>query len=676
MESLLEIALTLFFTLWGFYIIGYAVGVFKQHPARALGRMIRATIKGTFWLLKVLIEASGQLIMALVHGAPADRKIGNGDQGKTAFLTGFDRWKLIRRRGHDGLVVDGRRRLSLERSMRGAAVIAPTGSGKTTSYLIVNALTLSSSAVITDPSGEIYKASAGWLHSQGYEIKVFNVADVSHSHFFNPLHRADNNHTAIGQLADTLIYSAFPESRDPFWNASAKSLIGVLIRCLKTQPPEYANLHNLRYLLNNFGQDASNLNSFISRTADEATFQEWKGVIATAPKVLASIVSTCKAALEKVADPAVARLTSTETLHFEELRRRRCVLYLITPEQETRYWSFITNLLIGQLFAFCMKPPRPGEPHEPILFLLDEFANQGRYPDFSVTASTIRKYSCSLSIVLQDVMQLERVYGKAEASSILNGGMTTKIFLPGLPQPTCEHLSRVLGKGEDGMPILTPDQIRTLPDSSGLLIHGNKKPVLLDMVPFYKSRKLLTRSRIPPPPLPESDTSTELHYVPLGRKNERKKKHPKVKTSDTQPNAEDVGGAPAQAAEAVEPLKTLSPTSATSSTTQKTERSDSPHSVEPNQRAGRSERDHSRLVPPWVGEILEESRRAREEVEILRESIGVHTVTRKEAARILGKSTKTLKRWEDKGILKRVEVSAPGVHYDYDSVLKLKQECS
>ena len=672
MEAIINSILTILISLFGFYCVLYGAKIVKKHPAKVLGEMIRATIKGTFWLLKALIEAIGQLIMALVHGAPADTEIGSGDHGRAAFLTGLDRWKLIRRRGHHGLVVDGRRRLSLERSMRGAAVIAPTGSGKTTSYLIVNALTLTSSAVITDPSGEIYKASAGWLHSQGYEIKVFNVSDVSHSHFFNPLHRADN-HTAIGQLADTLIHSAFPESRDPFWNASAKSLVGVLIRCLKTQPPEYANLHNLRYLLNNFGHDGSNLNSFISRTADEATFEEWKGVIATAPKVLASIVSTCKAALEKVADPAVARLTSTETLHFEDLRRRRCVLYLITPEQETRYWSFITNLLIGQLFAFCMKPPRPGEPHEPILFLLDEFANQGRYPDFSVTASTIRKYSCSLSIVLQDVMQLERVYGKAEASSILNGGMTTKIFLPGLPQPTCEHLSRVLGKGEDGRPILTPDQIRTLPDSSGLLIHGNKKPVVLNMTPYYENPKLLKRTQPPPAPLRESTTSTELQWISLEGSDEGRHQ-PKAQTTFPESDTEGTEIAVAPPSEAAEPLPMLSPLPPTSPAP--TDVPDTTRGDELNQRPRPSDKDHDRQPPPWADTLVEESRRAREEVAGLREVIGLHTISRKEAAAMLGVSTKTLQRWEQKGLIERVPVTAPGIFYDFEAIRRLRQKRS
>ena len=515
MRQLVESLLTLFIMIYGFAVMLWAVKILPQKfsPGRMLGAMIRTLFRAFFWLVGAVLTGTFDFVNALVKGVPSTH-VGER-KAADAFLTGFARWKLLRRWGHDGILVDGRRRLSLDRSFRGAAIIAPTGSGKTTAYLIVNALSLSGcSAVITDPSGEIYKASAGYLHSRGYEIKIFNVSEVATSHFFNPLHRADN-HTAIGQLADTLIHSAFPQSRDQFWNASAKSLVSVLVRALKTQPPEYANLHNLRFLLNNFGRDGSDLNRLISRSLDTGSFAEWKGIIANEPKVLASILSTCKAASEKVADPSVARLTSTETLHFEDLRQRRCVLYLITPESEVRYWSFLTNLLIGQLFSFSTRLPSPGEPHVPILFLLDEFANLGRFPDFSVTASIIRKYSCSLSIVLQDVLQLESVYGKAEASVILNGAMTTKIFLAGLPHHTCEHVSRVIGKREDGQPVLSPVEIRTLKDSSGLLIHGNKKPVLLDMVPYYKSRKLLARSRIPPPSLPVHDISEPLPYLKL-----------------------------------------------------------------------------------------------------------------------------------------------------------------
>lgn len=78
-------------------------------------------------------------------------------------------------------------------------------------------------------------------------------------------------------------------------------------------------------------------------------------------------------------------------------------------------------------------------------------------------------------------------------------------------------------------------------------------------------------------------------------------------------------------------------------------------------------------APSWARALFRELRLTRLEVETLREAMSLHVVSRKEAARILGKSTKTLGRWEERGLLERVNVSAPGVHYDFVRILELKR---
>ena len=675
MEQLVNTLLQLFFIVLGFAIMLSAVGLIKQSPGQILGNMIRATLKGavwllksTFWLLGVFIRETVALIQAIARGAPANNATAT-DNSKP-FLTGFDRWKLLNR-WKDGIVLDGKRSISLQNSFRHVAVFSPTGGGKTSSVLIPAVLNLKTSAVINDPSGEIFARTSGWLHKQGFSVRVINVSDVEHSLSFDPLNRADS-HTSIGQVADVLVRHAFPESRgDQFWNMSARGLISVLIRYLK-HDPEYCNLYNLRFLLNSFGEDGSPLNSWIAKQpVDEATFSEWTGIISASPKVLQSVVSTAKAALEKVSDPSIARLTATETLHFEDLRGPRpTVIYIIVPEHETKYWSFLTDLLLLQIFSFCMKPQRPGEPYLPVTFLLDEFGHS-RLPGFSTATVTMRKRDCAICILLQEPAMLEQTYGKADAATILGGGMVSKIFMPGLSLETCERLSRIIGKGDDHRPVLSPSQIRTLPDRIALLIHGSKKPVVLRMTPYFKNSKLLRRTRIPPTPLPESKTSTELHYVSLGKEEDRRQHMDKTGRSEetnTDPRSE---GEHDNRRATTSPPPLPAPTKESETTIDQPLRDakeDPPHTHPVTKSAGQP--------PSWAGELLQESRRAREEVETLREAIGVHVVTRTEAARILGKSTKTLQRWEKRGLLERVEVSAPGVHYAMDSILRLKQERS
>ena len=58
---------------------------------------------------------------------------------------------------HGGLVLGPGRRLSADESFKNLVLMAPSGGGKTTRYVIPNLLELQGSAVVTDPSGEIYR---------------------------------------------------------------------------------------------------------------------------------------------------------------------------------------------------------------------------------------------------------------------------------------------------------------------------------------------------------------------------------------------------------------------------------------------------------------------------------------------------------------------------------------
>ena len=67
-----------------------------------------------------------------------------------------------------------------------AMIIGGPGSGK--SYNIVRPCLLQAycSYVVTDPSGELLATTGKFFESQGYDIRVFNLTDMAHSHCYNP----------------------------------------------------------------------------------------------------------------------------------------------------------------------------------------------------------------------------------------------------------------------------------------------------------------------------------------------------------------------------------------------------------------------------------------------------------------------------------------------------------
>ncbi|MGC1953743.1 MAG: type IV secretory system conjugative DNA transfer family protein, partial [Gammaproteobacteria bacterium] len=122
--------------------------------------------------------------------------------GKARWMNWWERRRFFRKR-NDGLVFGKGRRISRAESFKNLALIAPTGSGKTTRFVIPNLLALEGSAVVTDPAGEIYQATAGHLAGRGFHIEVIQPADVSRSLRFNPLAYLQG-HQELGELARTL----------------------------------------------------------------------------------------------------------------------------------------------------------------------------------------------------------------------------------------------------------------------------------------------------------------------------------------------------------------------------------------------------------------------------------------------------------------------------------------
>ena len=63
-------------------------------------------------------------------------------------------------------------------------VVGGSGSGKSASYSIPNAFQQLGSYVFTDPKGELYDRTAGYLKQNGYEIKVLNLVKPQNSAYF------------------------------------------------------------------------------------------------------------------------------------------------------------------------------------------------------------------------------------------------------------------------------------------------------------------------------------------------------------------------------------------------------------------------------------------------------------------------------------------------------------
>jgi type IV secretion system protein VirD4 len=454
------------------------------------------------------------------------RKIRSANTGR--ILSGKELGKMLSPK-HTGLLLDGQGgRLSDDASFRNLAVIAGTGAGKTSSFILPNLLTLDRASIVaTDPSGTLYARTAGDLARRGYKVYQLNPLDLASSIRFNPIDRASSA-TEIQEIAHVLVRTANGDAKtDPFWLSGSETIISVLIKCLKdhVEADKYANLANLYYLLNAFG-DGGALTPFVAANAlDDMTYQQFKSFIGQSEKTMQGIISQAKTAVGALADPDIQTLTAGKSFDFSLLRQEKTALFLVFPQNRIGYYSFLANLFYTQLFHYCLDD-RAYDPRSlPIYFLLDEFGHL-RVPDFPAIITTTRQRRISLSIVLQSESQLEERYGRAGAETILNGGLGSRLYFAGMDMDTASELSRMVGDvyvermepggriRSDREPLMSPAAIRAMGKNEVLFLHAGERPGLLEITPYFE-RKDFERRIKAAPPRPMASDVVRPSYVPL-----------------------------------------------------------------------------------------------------------------------------------------------------------------
>ena len=390
-----------------------------------------------------------------------------------------------------------------------------SGSGKSASYSIPNAYQCLGSYVFTDPKGELYDSTAGYLKSKGYEIKVLNLVRPQYSDGYNPLMHI-NSEIDVDVIANTIVKGQKTDSggADPFWDDSAEMLLKALIYyLLAKRPPEEQNLASCAELVRaaNTNGGSNLLTELISELPyDHPARMNYKSIEIAPEKTYSSILSTLQSKLGKFDSKEIAELTSTDTINFEEIGSRKTAVYVISSDTHTAYDFLLTiffSQMIQQLYDYADQ--NGGRLKEQTFFILDEFANIGKIPDFDKKISTSRSRKISFSVILQNVDQLEAVYEKSYET--IMGNCDTHVFLGSNSFKTLEYFSKQLGektidrdsrtvnrdKGKHktgysesdqvmARALMTPDELRRLDVDKCIIFVKGIRPVKADKFYYFK----------------------------------------------------------------------------------------------------------------------------------------------------------------------------------------------
>ena len=311
----------------------------------------------------------------------------------------------------------------------------------------------------------------------------------------------------VDVIANTIVkgQSDVQNKSDPFWDDMAEMLLKALIYYLMaTRPEEEQNLASCSELVraaNSNTGDNLLTNLMNQLPYDHPARMNYKSIEIAPEKTYGSILSSLQSKLGKFDSKEIAELTSTDTINFEDIAKKKTVVYVISSDTHAAYDFLLTiffSQMIQQLYDFADNCG--GALPVPTFFILDEFANIGHIPDFDKKISTSRSRKISFSVILQNLDQLEAVY--KDTHETIMGNCDTHLFLGSNSQKTVEYFSKALGEKtitRDSISIsrdkhdwkqgrsvsdqvmaralLTPDELRRLDNDTCIIYEKGLKPI-------------------------------------------------------------------------------------------------------------------------------------------------------------------------------------------------------
>ena len=403
-------------------------------------------------------------------------------------------------------------------------VVGGSGAGKTRTYAVPNVMEAARagpdgkgcSLVLTDPKSEILRKTGAYLIRQGYEVRVFDLIDPSASFCYNPFVYVRDDKDVL-QLITNLIQNTTPshaQTSDPFWERSETALLqALMLYLLHEAPPREQTFGMVMELLESAEvreEDEayqSPLDVLFERLAerepDSIAVKQYRVFKQAAGKTAKSILVSVGVRLAAFNLPQIDRLTMTDELHLDELGEKKVALFCCIPDSD-KSLNYLVGMVYTQLIQTLYRQAdrvHKGRLPVPVHCLMDEFPNISLPKDSFLSAlATMRSRGIFCSIIVQNISQLKALYKDSWESLI--GLCDEFLYLGGNEQSTHKYVSELIGKetvdttshsrsrGRSGSystseqqaarDLLTPDEVRLLPDGKAVLFVRGERPVIDD----------------------------------------------------------------------------------------------------------------------------------------------------------------------------------------------------
>lgn len=331
-----------------------------------------------------------------------------------------------------------------------ALIVAPTGRGKTSGFVIPNLLTWQGSVVTLDVKGECFEATARHRAAQGDKVYRFAPTDWEgmRTHRYNPLLRIfELKDAARQQMELQLLATLFLQSDNDRVQGLLKGGIDLFVAAgllaFQRKRPTLGEIYRIAASGGNKQKEYFARGHEVDNSAAKLVFTR---LASTNNDTLTSYVSLLMTSgLDQWQNPAIDEATAMSDFDFRTIRKKPFSVYLVVQPLMVKPLAPLIRLFFSDLLsAMQEKDPGPDEPW-PVMIMLDEFNRLGKMPIVVESIETLRTYRGHLAIVTQTIPALDEIYGE-NTRRALQGNAGVKLYLTPSDEKTVEELSKAVGK--------------------------------------------------------------------------------------------------------------------------------------------------------------------------------------------------------------------------------------
>ncbi|MGO9771738.1 MAG: type IV secretory system conjugative DNA transfer family protein [Roseiarcus sp.] len=391
-------------------------------------------------------------------------------------------------------------------------MIAPSRSGKGSGFIVPNGYDHDGSFVFWDTKRENFDILSRYLRDKGVKVFLFRPGGTQ-SHRYNPLdfvRRDENMPTDCAVVASFLV----PERADDTWSGAARMLLATLIGYVLAS----RNCEGSRHLrgvarMTVTGRDISVVLKTLVRTEGQMlprwVVDGFNQYVALEPETRNSAVFNVNMAMNPWNNPLISSATETSDFDLREFRRERMAVFVACSIPELVQFRPIIRIFFQQVHDLLMdRRPGPDERFE-VLIALDEFYHLGPMHSLLTKITISAGYKFRMAIMIQNMAQLDELYGKPLRQSTLAGSQV-KLFLAIDDLETANYLSEMLGDttvkvttpirragggvfapaGEnvhyEAKALRSAQELREMPEREAILIVRSARPFLLRVFRHYE----------------------------------------------------------------------------------------------------------------------------------------------------------------------------------------------